>query len=58
MEGFGKPKTFVFQVLSIISTTGFATTDYNIWPTLSQSILVILMFTGVVLVPLAGIKTL
>lgn len=35
-----------FQVLSIISTTGFATTDYNIWPTLSQSILVILMFTG------------
>ncbi|MFA5561443.1 MAG: TrkH family potassium uptake protein [Eubacteriales bacterium] len=35
-----------FQVSSIISTTGFATTDFNLWPTLSQSILVILMLTG------------
>ena len=35
-----------FQVSSIISTTGFATTDFNLWPTLSQSILVLLMFTG------------
>lgn len=35
-----------FQVSSIISTTGFATTDFNLWPTLSQSILVLLMITG------------
>jgi len=35
-----------FQVSSIISTTGFATTDFNLWPTLSKSILVFLMFTG------------
>lgn len=35
-----------FQVSSIISTTGFATTDFNLWPTLSQGILVFLMVTG------------
>lgn len=35
-----------FQVSSIISTTGFATADFNLWPTLSQSILVFLMVTG------------
>lgn len=35
-----------FQVASIISTTGFATADFNLWPTLSQGILVLLMITG------------
>ena len=35
-----------FQVASIISTTGFATTDYTLWPTFSQFILVLLMFLG------------
>ncbi|MBE6738325.1 MAG: TrkH family potassium uptake protein [Ruminococcaceae bacterium] len=35
-----------FQVASIISTTGYATTDFNMWPQLSKSILLILMFTG------------
>ena len=35
-----------FQVSSIISTTGFATTDFNLWPPLSQVILVLLMVTG------------
>ncbi|MGI6773096.1 MAG: TrkH family potassium uptake protein [Acutalibacteraceae bacterium] len=35
-----------FQVSSIISTTGFATADFNLWPTLSQCILVLLMLTG------------
>lgn len=35
-----------FQVSSIITTTGFATTDFNMWPTLSKSILFILMFIG------------
>lgn len=35
-----------FQVASIISTTGYSTTDFNLWPTLSKSILLILMFTG------------
>lgn len=35
-----------FQVASIITTTGFSTTDFNQWPTLSKSILVIIMFIG------------
>ncbi len=35
-----------FQVASIITTTGFATTDFNLWPTLSKSILVLIMFIG------------
>ncbi len=35
-----------FQVASVITTTGFSTVDFNIWPSLSKSILVILMFIG------------
>ena len=35
-----------FQVLTILSTAGFATADYTEWPYLSQMILVILMFVG------------
>jgi trk system potassium uptake protein TrkH len=36
----------VFQVSSIITTTGYATTDFNLWPGLSRSILLLLMFVG------------
>lgn len=35
-----------FQVASIITTTGYATTDFNVWPQLSRMILVLLMFCG------------
>ena len=35
-----------FQVSSIITTTGFSTTDFDKWPELSKSILVLLMFIG------------
>ena len=35
-----------FQVATVITTTGFATTDFDKWPTLSKMILVILMFCG------------
>ena len=35
-----------FQVASIITTTGFATADFNTWPEFSRAILVILMFVG------------
>jgi len=35
-----------FQVGSIITTTGFATIDSNLWPEFSKTILVILMFIG------------
>ncbi len=35
-----------FQVASIISTTGYSTVDFDLWPTFSKGILIILMVTG------------
>ena len=35
-----------FQVGSIITTTGYATTDFNLWPVFSKCILIMLMFIG------------
>ncbi len=35
-----------FQVASIISSTGYTTADFNLWPTFSKTILVLLMFIG------------
>lgn len=35
-----------FQVGSIITTTGFATSDFNTWPEVPKTILVMLMFVG------------
>lgn len=36
----------VFQTSSILTTTGFATTDFALWPAASLGILLILMFIG------------
>ncbi len=35
-----------FQVASVITTTGFATVDFNQWPEFSKAILVTIMFVG------------
>ena len=35
-----------FQVSSIMTTTGYATTDFDLWPSFSKSILLILMVIG------------
>ncbi len=35
-----------FQVSSIITTTGFATTDFNLWPSFSKTLLLTLMIIG------------
>ncbi len=35
-----------FTVAALISTTGFATVDFDKWPELSRSLVVLLMFTG------------
>ncbi|MGD9569324.1 MAG: TrkH family potassium uptake protein [Sedimentibacter sp.] len=35
-----------FSVSTLVSTTGYATTDYNLWPMFSKSILLALMFFG------------
>ena len=36
----------VFQTTSIITTTGFATTDFNLWPTFPKMVLLCLFFIG------------
>ena len=35
-----------FQVTTIITTTGMMTTDFNLWPSFSKGILLMLMFVG------------
>ena len=35
-----------FQVASIITTTGFGTTDFNLWHSAAKAVLVLLMFCG------------
>ena len=35
-----------FQVSTIITTTGYATTDYNLWHSTARTVLVLLMFCG------------
>ena len=39
-------RTSAFQVVSIMTTTGFATADFNLWPTLSKTVILGLMFIG------------
>lgn len=35
-----------FQVSSVITTTGYSTADFNLWPAFSKGILLVLMFIG------------
>ena len=35
-----------FQVASIMSTTGFATADFNLWPVATRMLILVLMFIG------------
>lgn len=35
-----------FQVSAVITTTGYTTTDFNLWPAFSKGVLVLLMFIG------------
>lgn len=35
-----------FQVASIQTTTGFATTDFDLWPSMSKGVLLVLMLVG------------
>ena len=36
----------LFQVASIVTTTGYSTTDYSVWPMLAQMSLLLVMFMG------------
>lgn len=35
-----------FQITSIVTTTGFATVDYNFWPHMAAALILLMMFTG------------
>ena len=35
-----------FQVSSLLTTTGYATADFDLWPQLSKAVLFLLMFSG------------
>ena len=46
-EGFGRAiLDSLFQVISILTTTGFATADFDAWPALSRMLLIALFFVG------------
>jgi trk system potassium uptake protein TrkH len=36
----------LFQVVSVMTTTGFTTTDFNLWPAFSKAVLFLLMVVG------------
>lgn len=43
---FEAVKHVSFQVASLITTTGYATVDFDLWPQFSKTILILLMFFG------------
>lgn len=46
-DSFGEAiRHTAFQVATVVSTTGYATVDFNQWPSLSKTILLLLMFVG------------
>ena len=44
----------LFQVVSLVTTAGFTTTDYHVWPMLATMSLVLVMFTGAMAGSTAG----
>ncbi len=48
----------LFQVASLITTTGYSTTDYHVWPSVATTVLLLVMITGAMAGSTAGgIKT-
>ncbi|KPA16713.1 potassium uptake protein, TrkH family [Candidatus Magnetomorum sp. HK-1] len=46
-DSFGKAFRYAsFQVVSIVTTTGYGSADYELWPGMSQMILLLCMFIG------------
>lgn len=46
-ESFGDAvRTAFFQVTSLISTTGYMSVDFDLWPAFSKAVLLMVMFTG------------
>ncbi len=46
VSGIENLRYTLFQVASIITTTGFGTADFELWPVVTQYLLVMLMFIG------------
>ncbi len=44
----------LFQVASLVTTTGYTTTDYSVWPMLATTVLILLMFVGAMAGSTAG----
>ena len=44
----------LFQVASLMTTAGFTTTDYGVWPMLGRTSLILVMFTGAMAGSTAG----
>lgn len=44
----------LFQVASLVTTTGFTTQDYDVWPMLAKTVLVMVMFIGAMAGSTAG----
>lgn len=44
----------LFQVASLMTTTGFTTTDYNMWPQLAKTTIIAVMFMGAMAGSTAG----
>lgn len=48
-RGYGLYQSFsqaAFQVVTLVSTTGFYTADYDLWPKFSEAIILLVMFAG------------
>jgi len=43
-----------FQIATLISTTGYATTNFNLWPAFCKMVLILVMFTGAMSSSTAG----
>ncbi|MBO5716348.1 MAG: TrkH family potassium uptake protein [Clostridia bacterium] len=44
----------LFQVASLMTTAGFTTTDFNVWPMLARTTLIVIMFIGAMAGSTAG----
>lgn len=45
-DGEERFRAAAFQVVSVLTTTGFATADFNLWPSLAAGTLFLMMFVG------------
>jgi len=45
-DAFGAIRHAAFQAATVVTTTGFATVDFDTWPNFSKAILFLLMFVG------------